>query len=142
MHNVKKILPIAMLLVFLGVPTAIQTRSMAAAADLPQKTREIDEQRLTGRWIRPDGGYILELKDIKKDGKLKASYFNPSSINVFHAEWNRKEGRINLFVELRDVNYPGSKYILQYDPESDRLTGTYFQAVYGETYDIEFERIK
>jgi hypothetical protein len=73
---------------------------------------------------------------------LKASYFNPSSINVFRAEWNRKEGKINLFVELRDVNYPGSKYTLQYDPESDRLTGTYFQAVYRETYDIEFKRIK
>ena len=142
MHNVKKILPMAMLLVFLGVPTAIQTRLMAEAADLPQTTRKTDEQRLTGRWIRPDGGYILELKDIKKDGKLKASYFNPSSINVFRAEWNRKEGRINIFVELRDVNYPGSKYILQYDPESDRLTGTYFQAVERETYDIEFERIK
>ena len=73
---------------------------------------------------------------------MRASYFNPSSINVFHAEWKRKDGKINLFVELRDVNYPGSKYILQYDSESDRLTGTYFQAVERETYDIEFERIK
>lgn len=142
MHNVKKILHMAMLLVFLGVPTAIQTRSMSAADDLLQTTLKTDEQRLTGRWIRSDGGYILELKDIKKDGKLKASYFNPRSINVFRAEWNRKEGRINIFVELRDVNYPGSKYILQYDPESDRLTGIYFQAVERETYDIEFERIK
>lgn len=104
MHNVKNILSLAMLLMFLGVPTAIQTRSMSAAADLPQTTRKTDKQRLTGRWIRPDGGYILELKDIKKDGKLKASYFNPSSINVFRAERNRKEGRINIFVELRDVN--------------------------------------
>jgi hypothetical protein len=142
MNNVKKILSMAMLMVFFGVPIAIQTRSLAGAADLPQTNRKTDEKRLTGRWIRPDGGYILELKDIKKDGKLKASYFNPSSINVFRAEWNRKEGKINLFVELRDVNYPGSKYTLQYDPESDRLTGTYFQAVYRETYDIEFKRIK
>jgi hypothetical protein len=142
MNNVKKILSMAMLMVFFGVPIAIQTRSLAEAADLPQTNRKTDEKRLTGRWIRPDGGYILELKDIKKDGKLKASYFNPSSINVFRAEWNRKEGKINLFVELRDVNYPGSKYTLQYDPESDRLTGTYFQAVYRETYDIEFKRIK
>jgi hypothetical protein len=54
MHNVKNILSLAMLLVFLGVPTAIQTRSMSAAADLPQTTRKTDKQRLTGRWIRPD----------------------------------------------------------------------------------------
>ena len=142
MHNVKKILSMVMLLLFYGVAIAIQAQSTAESADLPQTTRKTDEQRLTGRWIRPDGGYILELQDIKKNGKLKASYFNPNSINVFRAEWKRKEGRINLFVELRDVNYPGSKYTLQYDPESDRLTGTYFQAVDRETYDIEFRRIK
>jgi hypothetical protein len=136
------ILSMVMLLVLFDVAIAIQTWTMAAAADTPQSVRKIDEQSLVGRWVRPDGGYVLELRDIKKDGKLKASYFNPRSINVFHAEWSRKEGKINLFLELRDVNYPGSKYTLQYDPASDRLKGTYFQAVQGETYDIEFVRSK
>ena len=77
---------------------------------------QTDLQRLEGRWVRPDGGYILELGEIKKDGSLKASYFNPRPIKVFSAKWSRKEGKINLFVELRDVNYPGSKYNLQYEP--------------------------
>ena len=85
---------------------------------------------------------ILELKEIGKDGTLKAAYFNPRPINVFKAEWNHKQDIINLFVELRDVNYPGSKYNLQYDPKTDRMKGTYYQAVHGETYDIEFVRIK
>jgi len=49
---------------------------------------------------------------------------------------NPKQGIIKAFVELRDVNYPGSKYNLQYDAGIDRLKGTYFQAVYGETYDV------
>ena len=73
---------------------------------------------------------------------MKANYFNPRPINVFKAEWNRKQGIINVFVELRDVNYPGSRYNLQYDPKTDRVKGTYYQAVHGETYDIEFVRAK
>jgi hypothetical protein len=39
-------------------------------------------------------------------------------------------------------HYPGSKHNLKYDPKSDKLIGTYFQAVQGETYDVEFNRSK
>lgn len=101
-----------------------------------------DIQRLAGRWVRPDGGYVVELKNIKKDGSLTAAYYNPRPIKVFRAEAGRKDGRITLFVELRDVNYPGSTYTLQYDPASDRLMGTYFQAVQRQTFEIEFVRAR
>jgi hypothetical protein len=116
------------------------TQKVVVAGDTKQSTKKINEQRFIGRWVRPDGGYILELKDIKKDGNLKAAYFNPLPIKVFKAEWKRKQEIITVFVELRDVNYPGSKYNLQYDPKTDRLKGTYFQAFYGETFDVEFVR--
>jgi hypothetical protein len=115
-------------------------QTVFVAGDTKQSTKKINEQRLISRWVRPDGGYILELRDIKKDGNLKAAYFNPRPIKVFKAEWKRTQGIITVFVELRDVNYPGSKYNLQYDPKTDRLKGTYFQAFYGETYDVEFIR--
>jgi hypothetical protein len=115
---------------------------MAIAADAPQSVVKIDEQRLIGRWVRPDGGYILELKEVAKDGSLKAAYFNPRPINVAKAELSRKDGKLRVFIELRDVNYPGSTYNLRYDPKTDRLLGTYFQAVQGETYDIEFVRAR
>jgi len=109
----------------------------------PKQTQvQTDLQRLEGRWVRPDGGYILELRDIKKDGSLMAAYFNPRPIKVFSAKWSRKGETINLFVELRDVNYPGSKYNLQYDPRLDHLKGTYFQAVERQTFNIEFVRVK
>ena len=119
----------------------------AQSGDPPKQTPketpvQTDVQRLEGRWVRPDGGYILELWDIKKDGSVSAAYYNPRPINVFSAKWSRKEGKINLFVELRDVNYPGSKYNLQYDSKSDRLKGTYFQAVEKQTFNIEFVRAK
>jgi hypothetical protein len=107
-----------------------------------QTPGQTEVQVLEGRWVRPDGGYILELWDIKKDGSVSAAYYNPRPIKVFSAKWSRKDGKMNLFVELRDVNYPGSKYNLQYDPKSDRLKGTYYQAVEKQTFNIEFVRAK
>jgi len=122
-------------------PTAASVHAGSGEAVKPS-SGQTDLQRLEGRWVRPDGGYVLELAEIKKDGTLKASYFNPKPIKVFSATWSRKEGKINLFVELRDVNYPGSTYTLQYDPKSDQLKGTYFQAVEKQTFNIEFVRTK
>ena len=121
------------------------TVSSPASAQNENESRKgahSDYKRLEGKWQRPDGGYILELKEACKDGTLKAAYFNPRSINVFKAEWHCKQDIINVFVELRDVNYPGSKYNLQYDPKTDMLKGTYYLAFYGETYDVDFVRTK
>jgi len=111
-------------------------------AESKKAQKQTDFQRLEGRWVRPDGGYILEFKDIKKGGNLTAAYFNPRPIKVFSANWNLKDGKIYIFVELRDINYPGSKYNLQYDTKSDSLKGTYFQAVEKQTFTIEFVRGK
>jgi hypothetical protein len=104
--------------------------------------REKIPSELTGRWIRPDGGYILELTGIGPEGKLKASYFNPRPINVSRSQWQKKGDRLEVFVELRDVNYPGSTYTLVYQPERERLYGVYFQAVMGQMFEVEFVRIK
>ncbi len=84
-------------------------------------TAQPDPQRLIGRWVRPDGGYILQILEAGVAGTLKAGYFNPRPINVGKAEWRINGGALTVFVELRDVNYPGSTYTLQYDPVSDRL---------------------
>ena len=114
----------------------------AGAVEAGQSAGQADYQRLAGRWVRPDGGYVLELKDVRKDGSVKAAYFNPRPINVAKAELRRKDGNITVFVELRDVNYPGSTYTLQYDPATDRLKGKYFQAMEKQTFEIEFVRVK
>jgi hypothetical protein len=95
---------------------------------------------LIGRWLRPDGGYVLELSDPTPEGRLKAVYFNPRTINVSRAEWKLKDGLLRVFIELRDVNYPGSTYTLDYNPASDKLTGTYFQAALRQQFEVEFER--
>lgn len=95
---------------------------------------------MVGRWQRTDGGYILEIQQSFPDGKLDVAYFNPNPINVARAKWAEKDGSYFVMVELQDVNYPGSTYGLQYFPEDDRLAGTYYQAMEGQTFDVEFER--
>jgi hypothetical protein len=98
-------------------------------------------QRLQGRWQRNDGGYVLDIRNVDPGGKLTAGYFNPRPINVARAEASQDGGAVRVFIELRDVNYPGSTYNLIYIPADDRLTGTYFQAVERATYDVYFTRM-
>ena len=106
------------------------------------KVAQAELNRIAGKWLRPDGGYVLELSDVKPDGKLRAAYFNPRPINVAKAEWRNMAGRIQVFIELRDVNYPGSTYTLIYDSEKDIFEGYYFQAVMKQTFEVVFERTK
>jgi hypothetical protein len=98
--------------------------------------------RLQGRWQRPDGGYLLEIREIEGSGKLVAAYFNPRPINVSRAEASQEGTTTKVFIELRDTNYPGSTYTLTYDPEDDQLKGTYFQAALQQSFEVFFVRIK
>jgi hypothetical protein len=106
------------------------------------KGEQAGAERLVGRWVRPDGGYVLEIRSAQAGGRLEAAYLNPRSIKVSRAEWRREEGRLLVFVELRDVNYPGSTYNLRYAPDPDRLVGAYYQAVQRQTFDVEFVKQK
>ncbi len=116
--------------------------SAGSGKDDRPKPAQVDYGRIAGKWLRPDGGYVLELSDVKAEGKLKAAYYNPRPINVAKAEWRSMDGSIQVFVELRDVNYPGSTYTLIYDSEQDRLNGYYYQAVQNMTFDVVFIRKK
>ncbi len=102
----------------------------------------IDGKVLLGNWTRTDSEYKIKISEVVKGGKLKAGYFNPKSINVSKGSWTNTKGVLKIYIELRDENYPGSNYNLTYYPEKDMLSGKYFQAVTGETYDILFTRIK
>jgi len=106
------------------------------AAHSQQKT--IEYKNLIGRWVRPDGGYVLHFKAVNDDGSIDAKYFNPNPINVSKAKVSNESDKINIFVELRDVGYPGSFYTLVYDPDRDRLVGVYHHLVHKQNYDIYF----
>ena len=109
---------------------------------MQQKNKAIDKKVLLGNWVRTDSDYKIKISEVSKEGKLKAGYFNPKSINVSKATWTNTKGVLKIYIELRDENYPGSIYNLTYFPEKDMLAGKYFQAVTGETYDILFSRVK
>jgi hypothetical protein len=98
--------------------------------------------KLIGSWLRPDGGYVLELSHPAPDGLLKAAYFNPRPINVSRAQWRQHDGVLNVFVELRDAGYPGSIYMLAYHPAEDQLVGTYFQAALRQLFSVAFKRTR
>ena len=97
---------------------------------------------LKGRWLRPDGGYVIDIRDVDASGKMAAGYFNPRPINVSQAEASREGDTTKVFIELRDVNYPGATYNLTYDPEKDQLRGVYYQPAVGQSFDVFFIRMK
>ena len=97
---------------------------------------------LNGRWLRPDGGYILEIRSVDASGKIDAVYLNPKPINIAKAEATRDGSTLKVLVELRAPDYPGSTYTLTYDQEQDQLKGIYFQAVQQQNFNVEFARMK
>jgi hypothetical protein len=101
-----------------------------------------DFDNLNGRWLRPSGGYVLEIRSVDSRGKIAAAYFNPKSINIANAEASRDGSTLKVFVELRAPNYPGSTYTLAYDPEHDQLRGIYFQALQQQSFEVYFVRMK
>jgi hypothetical protein len=104
------------------------------------RQEKTDYKKLVGNWIRPDGGYIISIRDINSDGRVQAEYNNPNPIKVSQAKISFKGNTVKLFLELRDVGYPGCTYDLSYDKQSDRLRGIYYQAAIQQKFDVIFLR--
>ena len=102
----------------------------------------IGKNILAGNWIRTDGGYRIEITELLDDGKMEVGYFNPKPINVAEARWTIQDEMMKINLELRDENYPGSRYNLTHIPGRDILVGDYYQAMEGSTYKVEFKRTK
>ena len=128
----------AVLFVWLLCSPALASQEQAK----PESDGYVLAKQLEGRWVRENGGYVLILQDIKDDGSIKAFYLNPRSINVHEATWKFEDDRLFLYVEMRDVNYPGSNYTLMYRAANDTLWGSYYQAVQKQTLDVKFVRTR
>jgi hypothetical protein len=134
------------IMIALGIAFALQTASECAAQAKKDAATETKDKTgfdvLKGRWLRPDGGYIIQIRNIDPSGKMEAGYFNPRPINVSRAEATRDSGKMKVFIELRDTGYPGSTYTLTYDPKEDVLRGIYYQAAMKQSFDVYFTRMK
>ena len=67
------IIILAFILAGIFHPLATET---AISAEHPDFTK------IVGEWVRPDGGYIVHVRDVKSDGSADVGYFNPAKINV------------------------------------------------------------
>jgi hypothetical protein len=105
------------------------------APSVPEPVRKV-----MGKWMRSDGGYVLEIRGADLSGVLDASYFNPKSIHVSRAIWMQGAEGFQIVVELNDVGYPGATYVLSHDAKGDRLVGKYNQPAMQQSFDIEFVR--
>ena len=130
----------------ISTPTEVRADATTNVPEKAKNTGSDDavtvESKLKGRWMRSDGNYILQVFAVSADSTLNAGYYNPGQINVESGEWLKQDGRLFIRIVLRDVNYPGSTYILEYQPQGDFLSGNYFQAVDGVNYDVTFTREK
>jgi len=116
---------------------------LAIVIPLKNMQAEVSEEvfkKIVGRWIRPDGGYILAINDVKENGDIDAAYLNPGSINVSSARASISENNISIRVELKDKYYPGNYYALTYDPNADQLVGVYHHLGIDQNFDVFFVR--
>ena len=134
---------LSMLLLTAGTSPAPVLAQTPAAPPVTTAARTAAEfSSLVGRWVRPDGGYVVTIKRVSADGKLDASYENPNPLPFSRAEATRDGNEIRVFLELTAGGYNGSTYTLVYDPARDVLKGVYYQAIAQQKFDIYFERVK
>jgi len=120
---------------------SVQAEPLPGAAVVASKSEaQTALAALPGRWVRPDGGYVIAIKSVEADGKLDASYANPNPLPFFAATAAEEGGKLKLFFELRAGGYNGSTYMLRYDAAGDQLKGTYYQAVARQTFEVVFVR--
>jgi len=137
---------LAAAIIALGIAFVLQTTSDCEAQ--PRKESGTGAKGKTGfetlesRWLRPDGGYIIQIRSVDSSGKIDAGYFNPRPIHVSKAQASKEGGKIKVFVELSDAGYPGSTYTLTYDSKQDVLRGVYYQAAMKQSFDVYFTRMK
>ncbi|UCD56269.1 MAG: hypothetical protein JSV16_10570 [Candidatus Hydrogenedentota bacterium] len=129
----------AVLLVSRGSNPATEPASSLTPASAGEKP---DCSKLIGNWMRPDGGYIINVRNVDPGGQVEAAYYNPRKIHVSRAEASAEGDAAVLFIKLEDVGYPGSTYMLRYDSKNDVLAGVYFQAAIQQSFDVVFVRMR
>ena len=130
----------ALVLGAIGASQAQGPVPASKGASAPAAGQVSDFALLEGAWVRPDGGYVIAIRSVAPDGELQAMYFNPNPLPFAQARASREGGSLRAQFELRAGGYNGSTYKLRYDRASDRLVGTYYQAVAKQSFEVEFAR--
>src|SRR5215471_6614649 len=67
-------------------PTVPSTPGTATRPLAPMAATALGVQQLQGTWLRPDGGYIIDVRTVAEGGTMDVAYCNPRPINVSKAE--------------------------------------------------------
>jgi hypothetical protein len=131
---------VALALTSIVAGTAVAQSAAPAATGKASPSATVGFDTLKGTWVRPDGGYRIVIGSVGADGRIGATYYNPSQLPFAKAQASMNGAQLRASFELRAGGYDGSTYDLTYDPASDRLSGVYFQAVIKQKFDVVFAR--
>ena len=135
-HSFGRTIAVALTLTVAGSALS-QTPPSRPAAAAPAK---VSAEVLKGTWLRPDGGYRIAINGVGPDGTLDATYFNPTRLPFAKAQVAQDGATFRVVLELQAGGYAGSTYDLLYEPATNRLKGTFYQAVAKQKFDVYFVR--
>jgi hypothetical protein len=139
-RRTRALVAVLLAMILTGTATAQRLPQAGAAGSAAGATTAADFESLVGAWVRPDGGYLILIRKVAADGTLEAMYFNPNPLPFEKARASRDGAVVRLAFELQAGGYSGSTYQLTYDRASDRLSGTYYQAVARQSFAVTFAR--
>jgi len=133
-HTIGRTIIVALTLAFAGAAFSQAPPSRSEVAAPAKGSAEV----LKGTWVRHDGGYRIVIDGVGVEGKLDATYFNPTRLPFAKAQVSQDGATFRIVLELQAGGYAGSTYDLLYEPATDRLKGTYYQAVAKQKFDVFF----
>ncbi|WP_281322931.1 hypothetical protein [Flavobacterium aestivum] len=118
------------------------TKDVSEHSILIKQSRKADKNLIKGLWGRTEGVGEINISEVRDNGLLKATFCNPKSINIEKAVWTNSSDVLRIYILLREDNYPGSSFSLNYIAEKDLLLGVYFDALTNISYTVSFKRVK
>jgi len=140
-------LTILLVLAFLGyrffAGTGLSRKAIrAVTSERTAASETLSLDRIVGHWSRSDSPARLEIRGVRDNGLLDASYYNPRAIHIATAAAKQERDYIRVYLKLQDPSDPGSTYRLNYDPKLDSMRGDYYDAVARQMNDVAFTRSK
>jgi hypothetical protein len=124
---------------------AKNTRSTPLAISKTSPPKEYfqgqDRNLIKGVWGRVDAAGEIKITEVLHGGSLKSTFYNPKLIAIEKSIWTNSSGVLRVYILLREDDYPGSSFTLNYVAVRDVLVGVYYDALTQKSYPVTFERV-
>ncbi len=88
----------------LALPVGAGAQGPAPASTAPPAAPATAKPNLDvvkGTWVRPDGGYVIDVKGVGADGRLEATYFNPNQLPFAKAQASNDGGVLRVALVIQ-----------------------------------------